>query len=348
MTVKVAVAGASGYVGGELLRLIAAHPNLELGAVTANSNAGQAIASVHPHLHSFAERILVDTTAANLAGHDVVFLALPHTKSAEVAALLAPETLVLDCGADFRLESATDWVKYYGGEHAGTWTYGMPELLTGAGSKQRSKLAGVKRIAVPGCNVTAATLALAPAIAAGLVESQDLVSIMSVGTSGAGKSLKTNLLASEIMGAASAYGVGGVHRHTPEIEQNLRKSTDGQVKISFTPVLVPMSRGILAVNTAKLVAGTSLEKLRAAYESEYAGETFVRLLPMGEFPSTASVLASNVCQIGIAIDEHAGRAVIVSAIDNLVKGTAGAAIQSLNIALGFAEQTGLTVNGVAP
>ena len=348
MTVKVAVAGASGYVGGELLRLIAAHPELELGAVTANSNAGQTIASMHPHLQSFADRILVDTTAENLAGHDVVFLALPHTKSAEVAALLSSDTIVLDCGADFRLESAADWVKYYGGEHAGTWAYGMPELLVGAGAKQRTKLAGAKRIAVPGCNVTAATIALAPAVAAGLVETEDLVSIMSVGTSGAGKSLKTNLLASEILGSASAYGVGGVHRHTPEIEQNLRKASGKAVSISFTPVLVPMSRGILAVNTAKLAPGATLEKLRAAYQDAYGAETFVRVLPEGEFPNTASVLGSNVCQIGIAIDEHAGRAVIVSAIDNLVKGTAGAAIQSLNIALGFAEQTGLNVNGVAP
>jgi N-acetyl-gamma-glutamyl-phosphate reductase len=171
---------------------------------------------------------------------------------------------------------------------------------------------------------------------------------MSVGTSGAGKSLKTSLLASEILGSASAYGVGGVHRHTPEIEQNLRKASGKAVSISFTPVLVPMSRGILAVNTAKLAAGATLEKLRAAYQDAYGSETFVRVLPEGESPNTASVLGSNVCQIGIAIDEHAGRAVIVSAIDNLVKGTAGAAIQSLNIALGFTEQTGLNVNGVAP
>ena len=348
MTVKVAVAGASGYVGGELLRLIASHPELELGAVTANANAGQTIASVHPHLQSFAERILVDTTAENLAGHDVVFLALPHTKSAEVAALLSGETIVLDCGADFRLESAADWAKYYGGEHAGTWTYGMPELLLGAGEKQRAKLVGATRIAVPGCNVTAATIALAPAIAAGLVETDDLVSIMSVGTSGAGKGLKTSLLASEILGAASAYGVGGVHRHTPEIEQNLRKAAGKAVSISFTPVLVPMSRGILAVNTAKLAPGASLDKLRAAFSEHYGDEQFIRVLADGEYPNTSSVLGTNVCQIGIAIDEHAGRAVIVSAIDNLVKGTAGAAIQSLNIAIGFAEQTGINVNGVAP
>lgn len=340
----VAIAGASGYVGGELLRLVAAHPELKLVAATANSNAGATIGSLHPHLTQFAAEVLKETTPEALATADIVFLALPHTTSAEVASWLREDQIVLDCGADFRLESAEQWVKFYGTEHQGTWTYGMPELVLADGTKQREALKGAKRIAVPGCNVTAITLALAPLAKAGVIELDDIVSILSVGTSGAGRTLKSNLLASEVSGSASAYGVGGVHRHTPEIEQNLGKAAGESVKVSFTPVLVPMSRGILAVNTATLKSGDA----RAALEAAYQGEKFVKVLPAGEFPATSSTLGVNTCLIGLAVDEHANRVAVVSAIDNLVKGTAGAAIQSLNIAIGIAEDTGLSVNGVAP
>ena len=340
----VAIAGASGYVGGELLRLIAAHPELKLVSATANSNAGSTIGSLHPHLAEFADVVLVETKPENLVAADIVFLALPHTTSAEVASWLREDQLVLDCGADFRLESAEQWVKFYGTDHQGTWTYGMPELVLAGGKKQRENLKGAKRIAVPGCNVTAITLALAPLANAGVIELDDIVSVLSVGTSGAGRTLKANLLASEVSGSASAYGVGGVHRHTPEIEQNLRKAAGAEVKVSFTPVLVPMSRGILAVNTATAKTSGAREALVAAYRNE----KFVRVLGDGEFPSTSSTLGVNTCLIGVAVDEHSNRVVVISAIDNLVKGTAGAAIQSLNIALGFAEDTGLSVNGVAP
>ncbi|MEN9748041.1 MAG: hypothetical protein RLZZ603_733 [Actinomycetota bacterium] len=349
MVYSVAIAGASGYVGGELLRLISAHPQLEVKTVTANSNVGEQVATLHPHLRQYANLVFSPTDAATLAGHDIVFLAMPHTKSAEVAAWISEDTLVLDCGADFRLENEDDWIKFYGGNYAGHWNYGMPELLVEGGkNKQRKNLVGAKRIAVPGCNATAITLALAPGLSEILLEPHDIVSALSVGTSGAGRTLKTNLLASEILGSASAYGVGGVHRHTPEIEQNLRHASGRSVVLNFTPALVPMSRGILAVNTAKLVPGTTAAELRSAYEKAYGAEKFVELLPEGQFPGTASTLGVNTCLIGLAVDEHAGRAVIVSAIDNMVKGTAGAAIQSLNIALGLPEDTGLTVNGVAP
>jgi len=273
-------------------------------------------------------------------------LALPHTKSAEVAAWLNESTLVLDCGADFRLESTEDWVKYYGGEHAGTWDYGMPELVLADGTKQRERLRSSKRIAVPGCNVTAITLALAPLVNAKLIDAESIVSVLSVGTSGAGRTPKPNLLASEILAGSSTYGVGGVHRHTPEIEQNLRNASGSKVTVSFTPVLVPMTRGILAVNTAN--SDASLAQVRGALGSAYSTEKFIRVLPNGEFPSTSSTLGVNTCLIGAAVDEHSGRVVVVSAIDNLVKGTAGAAIQSLNIALGLDEDCGLEIDGVAP
>jgi N-acetyl-gamma-glutamyl-phosphate reductase len=348
MIYKVAVAGASGYVGGELLRLIAGHPQLELGNVTANSNSGQLLGLHQPHLPGLADRVLLDTTAENLVGHDIVFLALPHAMSAAIAGSLPDSVLVIDCGADFRLENAADWEKFYGGSHAGTWPYGMPELVHADGSKQRKNLAKVSRVAVPGCNVTAITLALAPALQAGLVEPRDIVSILSVGTSGAGKSAKSDLLASEILGSARAYGVGGVHRHTPEIEQNLSKAAGVGVQSSFTPVLVPMARGILAVCTARVVPGTTLESLKAAYQSTYGDESFIQLLPEGQLPTTAAVLGSNNTQLSISLDSAAGRVVVVSAIDNLVKGTAGAAIQSMNLALGIEESLGLSLEGLAP
>lgn len=348
MVYSVAIAGASGYVGGELLRLVAKHPELEVKTVTANSNVGEKVSALHPHLASFDDLVFAPTDAETLAGHDIVFLALPHTKSAEVAAWLSPESVVLDCGADFRLESESDWSKYYGGAHAGTWTYGMPELVLASGKKQRELLAGATRIAVPGCNVTAITLGLAPLVRSGLVQLNNIVSVLSVGTSGAGRTPKASLLASEVLAGASAYGVGGVHRHTPEIEQNLGKAAGAPVNVSFTPVLVPMTRGILAVNTADLAPSATIDQLRQSLDEAYSNEPFIKVLAQGSFPNTSSTLGVNTCLVSVALDEHSSKAVVVTAIDNLVKGTAGAAIQSLNIALGLDETLGLEIDGVAP
>ena len=347
MTYSVAIAGASGYAGGEVLRLLAGHPEFEVRTVTAHSNAGQRLVDVQPHLRSYGDLVLKDTSAEILAGHDVVFLALPHGSSGALAAQLSADTLVIDCGADHRLEDEEDWAAFYGGEFNSAWTYGIPELPLSSGS-QREFLAGTKRIAAPGCNASAISLAIAPGVQAELVEAIDIVSVLSVGPSGAGKSLKVDLLASEIMGSASAYAVGGVHRHTPEIAQNLRKAGAAEVTVSMTPVLVPMSRGILATTTARIKPGVTLEKLHAAWSAAYANEPFVQVLPLGQFSRTADTVGANTCLIGLALDENAGRVVVISALDNLTKGTAGAAIQSANIALGIPETTGLTMNGVAP
>lgn len=341
MALSVAIAGASGYVGGELIRLVANHPELDLKTVTANSNVGESVVSLHPENSTHSQLVFVETTASNLQGHDVVFLAMPHSKSAEVAAWLDETKLILDCGADFRLEDSAAWRKFYGTEHAGTWSYGLPELTLASGGKQRGRLRNATRVAVPGCNVTSITLALAPALTAGLIESSDIVSILSVGTSGAGRSTEPSPTLTDPKGSANAYGVGGVHRHTPEIEQNLSNASGEKVSISFTPVLVPMFRGILAVNTAKAKPGTTLDSLREIYQDAYGDEAFVHVLPEGEFPNTGNLSGTNNAAIGLSLDEHSGRAVIVSAIDNLVKGTAGAAIQSLNLALGFNETLGL-------
>ncbi len=347
MSISVAVSGASGYVGGEVLRVFGAHPDVEFGALTAHSSAGDALGIHQPHLRGLAERTIVDTTAENLAGHDVVVLALPHGTSGAIAAQLPPETLVLDCGADHRLASAEAWAEYYGGEHAGTWPYGLPELITADGH-QRTALAGARRVAIPGCNVTAVTLALQPGVATGVVEPGDIVAVLANGYSGAGRKLATNLLASEGLGAASAYGVGGVHRHIPEIIQNLTVAGAADVRISFTPTLVPMSRGILATVTAPLAAGATADSVRAAWASAYAHEPFVHLLPEGQWPTTAATLGANTALVQVAVDAKAGRVIAICAIDNLVKGTAGAALQSMNLALGLPEATGLETNGVAP
>ncbi len=341
-TVSVAVAGASGYAGGELLRLLLGHPGVEVGALTGAGNAGQPLGVLQPHLVPLAERVLEPTSVEVLAGHDVVFLALPHGESGAIAAALPEATVVIDCGADFRLADAGEWERFYGGTHAGTWPYGLPEL-----PGQRDVLTGATRIAVPGCYPTVSTLSLAPAVAAGLV-TPDVVVVAASGTSGAGKAAKPHLLGSEVMGNASAYGVGGTHRHTPEITQNLSALVDAAVTVSFTPLLVPMPRGILATCSAPLTDGVTEADLRAAYVKAYADEPFVHVLAEGQWPQTKSVTGSNAVHLQVTADVAANRMVAVGAVDNLAKGTAGAAVQCMNLALGLDETTGLSTVGLAP
>jgi N-acetyl-gamma-glutamyl-phosphate reductase len=341
-TWTVGVTGATGYAGGEVCRLLAAHPNLALAGVHANSSAGRRLGELQPHLTPYAEMVVQPSDAASLAGYDVVVLALPHGESAAIAAHLPDDTLVIDCGADHRLNDPAAWARWYGGEHAGSWPYGLPEL-----PGQREKLTDARRIAVPGCYPTSVTLALAPALAVGLIE-PDVVIVAASGTSGAGKSARPHLLGSEVMGSASAYGVGGVHRHTPEMMQNLSQAAGAPVSVSFTPTLVPMSRGILATCSAKLAPGIDDAAARVAYEKAYADEPFVHLLPEGQWPTTAAVLGANTVQLQLAIDPDAGRLVVVAAVDNLTKGTAGGALQCANLALGLPETTGLPLVGVAP
>ena len=336
MRYRVAVAGATGYAGGELLRLLLGHPSVEIGAVTAGASAGQRLGESQPQLTPLADRVVADTAPEVLAGHDVVFLALPHGTSAALAAALARTSVVVDCGADFRLED--------GAAHAGTWPYGRPER-----PGQRDKLSGSRTVAVPGCYPTTATLALLPAITAGLTDARDTVVVAASGPSGAGRALKPHLLGSELIGSASAYGVGGVHRHTPELLQNFRACGADRPSVSFTPVLVPMSRGILATCSAPLTdPGLSPEDAYAAYATAYADEPFVHVLPKDRWPQTQSVLGANTVHVQVTVDAAAGRLVAVAASDNLTKGTAGGAVQCMNLALGLPETTGLPMVGVAP
>ena len=340
--ITAAVAGASGYVGGEVLRTLLGHPDVTIGAVTASSNAGNRLGELQPHLLPLADRVLDPTDAEHLAGHDVVFLGLPHGASAAVAAELGDDVLVIDCGADFRLDREDDWEEFYGGDHAGTWPYGLPEL-----PGQRDVLAGTRRIAVPGCFPTISTLTVMPAVLADLVV-PDFTVVAPTGSSGAGKKLAATFLASEVIGQASAYGVGGVHRHTPEIEQNLRVAGATDPVVSFTPILAPMARGILATVSAPLRDGVTAGDVREAYSKAYADEPFVHLLPEGSWPQTKAVLASNAVHVQATVDPRASKLVAIGAMDNLAKGTAGGAVQSMNLALGIPEATGLTTVGVAP
>ena len=343
-----AVAGASGYAGGEILRLLLGHPDLSIGALTADSSAGRLLGTIHPHLVPLAGTLLQPTTPQTLAGHDVVFLALPHGASAPLVAQLPAQTVVIDCGADFRLTDAGAWERFYDTPYAGSWPYGLPELQRSGGGRARDLLTGARRISVPGCYPTACSLALAPGFAAGLLDPADVVIVAASGTSGAGKGLKAHLLGAEVMGSMAPYGVGGGHRHTPEITQNLSAAAGAPVSVSFTPTLAPMARGILATCTARLAQDTDPTAVRAAYNAAYADEPFVHLLPEGQWPRTADVLGSNSVQLQVFVDEGAGRVVVVAALDNLTTGTAGGALQCANLALGLPETTGLPVAGVAP
>ncbi|MDK8824141.1 N-acetyl-gamma-glutamyl-phosphate reductase [Corynebacterium coyleae] len=345
--IKVAVAGATGYAGGEILRLLLGHPaylagTLEIGALTGASNAGQQVGDLMQHLPELADRVIEPTTIDVLAGHDVVFLGLPHGHSAEIGQALGEDVVVIDCAADFRLRDAEQWKRFYGSEHAGSWPYGLPEL-----PGQRAALQGANRVAVPGCFPTGATLAAWPALESGLVE-PDLTIVAVSGVSGAGKKANVDLLGAETMGSLKAYGVGGTHRHTPEIQQNLESVAGARVSVSFTPVLAPLPRGILTTVTAPLAQGVTAEAVKSAYEQAYQGEQFVRLLPAGSQPQTQHVVGANMCAVQVEVDEHAGKLVATSAIDNLTKGTGGAAVQCMNLALGWDEGAGLSRAAVAP
>ena len=329
---RTAVIGASGYSGGELLRILAGHPNFEVTAISAHSNAGEAITSIHPFLHTFAGRVFVDVASIDWAHIDLVFLALPHGESAKIVATIPERVKIVDLGADFRLEDPEDWKKYYGGDHAGTWTYGLPELF-------RDEIIDQDRIANPGCYATAIALSIAPVIT---FINSDIVVVAASGTTGAGRSAKVNLLGSEVMGSLSSYKFGGAHQHTPEIEQAIFQSCGWQTDISFTPILAPMPRGILATVTSKLIDWISTKEMHGMVTEYFKNEEFVTVLPLGQMPQTSAVYGTNRVHMQVACDEHTQRVIISTAIDNLGKGAAGQAIQNANLMCGLPEDAGLS------
>jgi N-acetyl-gamma-glutamyl-phosphate reductase len=307
--------------------------------ITAHSNAGELISSVAPQLAKLGDRRFEAFDLARVNACDLVFLALPHGESAALIEQLDPELKVVDLGADFRLTSAEKWAHYYGGTHAGTWTYGLPEL-----PGKREAIRKSTRIANPGCYATSISLAIAPAL--GLVDTRDIVVVAASGTTGAGRSAKVNLLGSEVMGSLSSYKFGGVHQHTPEVEEALTHIACSDVKISFTPILAPMPRGILSTVTAKLTSSATTESMHELYTKTFAKEEFVTILPLGQMPKTNSVIGSNHVHLQVAVDQHTNRLVISAALDNLGKGAAGQAIQNANLICGLPENAGLQAVGL--
>lgn len=336
---KIGVVGASGYAGGELLRLLGSHPHFEVTAITAHSNAGEQITSVHPQLQSFAGKKFNEFSAADFENCDLIFLALPHGESAKVIASLPTSAKIVDLGADYRLESAEQWSKYYGGDYAGVWTYGLADI-----EPFKSLIARSTKVANPGCYATSIALGAAPS--ASIADLSDVVVVAASGTTGAGRSAKIGLIASEVAGSLTSYKFGGVHQHTPEIEQALTKLSGSATKISFTPILAPMPRGILSTITAKLTKKMSTDEVHALYTKYFADSQFVTILPIGSMPKTASLTGSNHVQIQVAVDEHTSRLVVSVALDNLGKGAAAQAIQCANIMCGLDEAAGLTFDGL--
>ncbi|CAN2197295.1 ArgC Acetylglutamate semialdehyde dehydrogenase [Candidatus Nanopelagicaceae bacterium] len=336
---KIGVVGASGYAGGELLRLLAFHPHFKVTAITAHSNAGEQITSIHPQLQSYAGQKFSAFAADDFAQCDLIFLALPHGESAKVIGQLPTSAKIVDLGADYRLEDAYQWEKYYGGVHAGAWTYGLADIEPFKSEIQKST-----KVANPGCYATSIALGAAPASA--IADLRDVVVVAASGTTGAGRSAKINLIASEVAGSLSSYKFGGVHQHTPEVEQALSKIAGMQAKVSFTPILAPMPRGILSTITAKLSRKVSAEEAHKIYSTFFAKSQFVTVLPIGAMPKTAALTGSNHVQIQVAVDEHTSRLVVSVAIDNLGKGAAAQAIQNANLMCGLDEADGLRFDGL--
>lgn len=341
---KVAVVGASGYTGVELLRLLHCHPEVAVTCITSEQSAGKPVAEVFPTLRNRYSKVLENLEPVRVAEKaDLVFTALPHKAAMEVVpTFLKLGKRVIDLSADYRFSDASVYEQWYephmNPELLEKAVYGLPEV-------RRAKIKGAKLVGNPGCYPTSVILGLMPLLKNGLVDHTTIVADSKSGVSGAGRSAKVENLFCEVNEGFKAYGVGGVHRHIPEIEQELSLAAGEPVTISFTPHLVPMDRGILSTMYARLSASASADDLVELYADFYNGEPFVRILSAGSFPSTAHVRGSNFCDIGIAVDSRAGRVIVVSAIDNLVKGAAGQAVQNMNIVCGLPET--LALDGLA-
>ena len=339
---SVAILGASGYTGAELIRLIAGHPSFRIAALAADRRAGLSMAEVFPHLRHLDLPRIATIEEIDFGGVELVFCALPHATSQAVIAGLPRDLRVVDLSADFRLRDPADYERWYGRPHAapelqGEAVYGLTEFY-------RDAIAPARLVACTGCNVATGLFALLPPLMAGAIDPDDVVLDLKCGPSGAGRSPRENLLLAEAGEGASAYGLGGTHRHLGEFDQELSRAVGREVRIRFTPHLVPMNRGILAT---AYVAGDAAA-VHAALAERYAAEAFARVLPMGEAPATQHVRGSNFVHVGVIADRLPGRTTIVAALDNLTKGSSGQALQNANLMLGMEETVGLTMAPLFP
>ena len=342
MTKQIAILGASGYTGAELVRLIATHPGMEIAALGANSKAGQSMARVFPHLRHLDLPDLVKIDEIDFAGIDLCFCALPHKTSQEVISALPKALKIVDLSADFRLRDPDDYEKWYGNPHSAVEM--QKEAVYGLTEFYRDEIKAARLVAGTGCNAATGQYILRPLIAAGVIGLEDIILDLKCGVSGAGRSLKENLLHAELSEGYHAYAVGGTHRHLAEFDQEFSAAAGRPVAVQFTPHLVPASRGILATAYVEGDPGA----VHRALADRYAGEAFLQVLPMGQVPGMKDVRGSNLCHIGIVADRRANRAIIVGVIDNLTKGSSGQAIQNANLMLGLDETAGLMLAPVFP
>ena len=329
------VIGASGYAGGELLRLIDSHPKLTFKSAIAHSKANTAIALEHPFLIGKYDQNFEEFNAQNIQTTDLVFIALPHGESAGLVSQLKPGTKIVDLGADFRLKDSDQWSKYYTGDYAGSWTYGLPEI---EGNKE--KISNSDQVANPGCYATAIALAFAPLIKHDVIDLNYLTVVAASGTTGAGKKPQQSILASEVMGSLSNYKLNGSHQHIPEIEQTLSQINNKNVVLSFNPILAPMPRGILANCISKVKIGISKNEIVDIFNRYYKGQPFVQVNQDANL-QTSAVLNTNNCLLQISVDENTNQITVVSVIDNLIKGASGQAIQNANLMCGWDQTMGL-------
>lgn len=342
MTHKIAILGASGYTGAELVRLIATHPAMQITALAANSKAGQSMGQVFPHLRHLDLPDLVTIEEIDFSGIDLCFCALPHKTSQEVIAALPRDLRIVDLSADFRLRDPEAYRKWYGNAHAAPEV--QKEAVYGLTEFYREEIRTARLVAGTGCNAATGQYILRPLIAAGVIDLDEIILDLKCGVSGAGRSLKENLLHAELSEGYHAYSVGGTHRHLGEFDQEFSALAGRPVEIQFTPHLIPANRGILATGYVRGEA----EEIHATLAAAYANEPFIVVLPMGETPSTRHIRGSNFCHIGVVADRRAGRAIVVAALDNLTKGSSGQALQNANLMLSEPETTGLMLAPVFP
>jgi N-acetyl-gamma-glutamyl-phosphate reductase len=342
MTHRIAILGASGYTGAELVRLIATHPQMRIVALSADRKAGMAMAEVFPFLRHLDLPTLVKIEEIDFSGVDLCFCALPHATSQAVIKALPRDLKIVDLSADFRLRDPADYEKWYGAPHAAVEL--QKEAVYGLTEFYRDEISKGRLVAGTGCNAATGQFALRPLIAAKVIDLDSILIDLKAGVSGAGRSLKENLLHAELSGGTHTYSAGGKHRHLGEFDQEFSKIAGRPVRVQFTPHLLPMNRGILATVYVQGDAKVVHETLAKAYESE----PFLRVLPFGQLPSTRDIAGSNFCHLGVIGDRIAGRAVVVAVLDNLTKGSSGQAIQNANLMLGLPETMGLMLAPIFP